>query len=109
MKGRPTFIVVLTRKGGPFQEIWAKHQVANAQYGRGEHAKKNPNTGESVAGPVTLSEEKFRHGSRGTGGMTHDDRDRRPPDVFGGKVTLHAGGDRPADLVPPIVPGEGAK
>jgi predicted acyl esterase len=39
-----------------FQKRWAKHQVVNIQYGRGEHAKKNPNTGESVAGPVTLSE-----------------------------------------------------
>ena len=40
-----------------FQERWAKHQVANIQYGRGDRAKKNPNTGESVAGPVTLSDE----------------------------------------------------
>ena len=34
-----------------FQERWAKHQVVNVQYGRGEKAKKNPNTGESIAGP----------------------------------------------------------
>jgi predicted acyl esterase len=42
-----------------FQELWAKHQVVNIQYGKGEHAKKNPNTGESVAGPVTLSEDEL--------------------------------------------------
>src|SRR5664280_2402819 len=42
-----------------FQETWAKHQVVNIQYGKGEHAKKNPNTGESVAGPVTFSEEEL--------------------------------------------------
>ena len=42
-----------------FQERWAKHQVVNVQYGRGERAKKNPNTGESVAGPVTLSDEEL--------------------------------------------------
>jgi predicted acyl esterase len=42
-----------------FQERWAKHQVANIQYGVGARAKKNPNTGESVAGPVTLSEEEL--------------------------------------------------
>jgi hypothetical protein len=42
-----------------FQELWAKHQVVNIQYGRGERAKKNPNTGESVAGPVTLSDEEL--------------------------------------------------
>jgi len=40
-----------------FQERWAKFQVVNVQYGRGERARKNPNIGESVAGPVTLSDE----------------------------------------------------
>src|SRR2546425_10370688 len=35
-----------------FQKLWAKHQVVNIQYGLGARAKKNPNTGESVAGPV---------------------------------------------------------
>jgi hypothetical protein len=42
-----------------FQELWAKHQVVNVQYGRGERARKNPNTGESVAGPITLSDEEL--------------------------------------------------
>jgi predicted acyl esterase len=42
-----------------FQERWAKFQVVNVQYGRGERAKKNPNTGESVAGPVTLADEEL--------------------------------------------------
>lgn len=40
-----------------FSEQWAKVQVANVQYGRGDLARKNPNTGESVAGPITLSDE----------------------------------------------------
>jgi len=42
-----------------FQERWAKFQVIHVQYGRGERAKRNPNTGESVAGPVTLSDEEL--------------------------------------------------
>ena len=42
-----------------FQERWAKHQVVNVQYGRGEKARKNPNTGESIAGPLTLSDEEL--------------------------------------------------
>ena len=42
-----------------FQERWAKHQVANIQYGMGGRAKKNPNTGESVAGPVALSDDEL--------------------------------------------------
>ena len=40
-----------------FMEQWSKVQVVNVQYGRGDKARKNPNTGESVAGPVTLSDE----------------------------------------------------
>jgi predicted acyl esterase len=47
---------------------------------------------------------KFHYGTRGTGGMTHDDPDSRPKDVFGGKVTLHAGGGRESYLLVPIIP-----
>ncbi len=47
---------------------------------------------------------KFIYGTRGTGGMTHNDPLSRPRDVFGGKVTLHAGPDRQAYLLLPIVP-----
>ena len=42
-----------------FQELWSKVQVVNVQYGRGDRARTNPNTGESVAGPVTLSDEEL--------------------------------------------------
>lgn len=42
-----------------FQELWSKIQVVNVQYGRGEKARKNPNTGESAAGPITLSDEEL--------------------------------------------------
>ena len=42
-----------------FQERWAKIQVVNVQYGRGDRARRNPNTGESIAGPVTLSDEEL--------------------------------------------------
>jgi hypothetical protein len=42
-----------------FQEIWSKVQVVNVQHGRGDNARKNPNTGESVSGPITLSEEEL--------------------------------------------------
>ena len=47
---------------------------------------------------------KFHYGTRGTGGMTHNDPDDRPQDVFGGKVTLHAGGGRESYLLVPIIP-----
>src|SRR5262245_39142995 len=42
-----------------FQKLWARHQVVNIQYGLGTRARKNPNTGESVAGPVTLSDDEL--------------------------------------------------
>jgi hypothetical protein len=47
---------------------------------------------------------KFHYATRGTGGMTHDDPDDRPKDVFGGKVTLHAGGDLAAYVLLPSFP-----
>ena len=42
-----------------FQELWSKVQVVNVQYGRGDGARKNPNTGESAAGPITLTDEEL--------------------------------------------------
>jgi hypothetical protein len=51
---------------------------------------------------------KFHYGTRGTGGMTHDDPDNRPTGIFGGKVTLHAGGGRESYLLLPIIPGTSA-
>jgi predicted acyl esterase len=38
---------------------WYPRQVASVQYGLGDRARRNPNTGESVAGPVTLSDEEL--------------------------------------------------
>jgi predicted acyl esterase len=49
-----------------FQKLSSKVQVSGVQYGRGERAHKNPNTGESVAGPVTLSEEELAANRTGT-------------------------------------------
>jgi hypothetical protein len=37
--------------------------------------------------------------------MTHADPDDRPPRVFGGRVTLHAGAGRDPYLLVPIIPG----
>jgi predicted acyl esterase len=51
-----------THHGGirsEFQDAWWRRQVARVQYGVGERALKNPNTGESIAGPVTLAESEL--------------------------------------------------
>jgi hypothetical protein len=36
--------------------------------------------------------------------FTHDDPRDRPPTVFGGNVTLHAGPDRQAYVLLPVIP-----
>jgi len=55
-------------------------------------------------GELSEFAKKFHYGTRGTGGMTHADPDDRPADVFGGTVTLHAGGARESYLLLPIIP-----
>jgi uncharacterized protein len=52
--------------------------------------------------------EKFHYGTRGTGGMTHNDVDSRPASVYGGNVTLLTGGGQDAYLLVPIIPAKGA-
>jgi len=47
---------------------------------------------------------KFHYGTRGTGGMTHNDLDNRPPGLFGGRVTVHTGQGRESYLLLPIIP-----
>lgn len=42
-----------------FLDSWLPKQLP-MQYGNGSRARKNPNTGESAAGPITLSEEELR-------------------------------------------------
>ncbi|MPZ59910.1 MAG: CocE/NonD family hydrolase [Propionibacteriales bacterium] len=51
-----------THHGGirsEFQDNWWTRQVTRVQYGVGERALKNPNTGESIAGPVTLTDQEL--------------------------------------------------
>ncbi|WP_221937662.1 CocE/NonD family hydrolase [Variovorax sp. KBS0712] len=52
----------LSRHGGilsEFTKLWASKQAVTVQYGVGSRAKKNPNTGVSVAGPIDLSQEEL--------------------------------------------------
>ncbi|HET8740499.1 MAG TPA: CocE/NonD family hydrolase [Acidimicrobiia bacterium] len=42
-----------------FTKEWQKRQIDPIQYGRGSRAPVNPNTGQSVAGPVDLTEEEL--------------------------------------------------
>lgn len=42
-----------------FTKRWQERQIDPIQYGQGDRAPENPNTGQSVAGPVTLPEEEL--------------------------------------------------
>ena len=41
---------------------------------------------------------------KGCGPFIHNDPEDRPPDIFGGEVTLHAGEDKEAYLLLPVIP-----
>jgi hypothetical protein len=51
---------------------------------------------------ATLS--NMKNPMRGCGPFVHDDETDRPPALFGGRVTLHAGPDRPARVLLPLIP-----
>jgi predicted acyl esterase len=54
--------------------------------------------------PATLS--NMKNPMRGCGPFVHDDPTDRPPEIFGGKVTLHVGPQQAAYLLLPIVPAQ---
>jgi len=51
---------------------------------------------------ATLS--NMKNPMRGCGPFVHDDETDRPPAVFGGKVMLHMGPQRPAHVLLPVIP-----
>ncbi|MHB1987812.1 MAG: CocE/NonD family hydrolase [Acidimicrobiales bacterium] len=58
-EGAADFYRDVTHHGGilcEFTANWYRRQVESVQYGVGERSQRNPNTGEPVAGPVTLSD-----------------------------------------------------
>jgi len=55
-------------------------------------------------GDVSDFGQEFYYATKGTGGMTHEDPDDRPRELFGGTMTLHAGGGRDSYVLLPIIP-----
>jgi predicted acyl esterase len=41
---------------------------------------------------------------RGCGPFLHDDPEDRPPEIYGGRVTLYAGGERESYVLLPVIP-----
>jgi predicted acyl esterase len=61
-EGAADFYRDVTHHGGILSEFcqnWYVRQVESVQYGLGSRAPKNPNTGESVAGPVDLDQDEL--------------------------------------------------
>ena len=56
------------------------------------------------AGELSEFSRRFHYASRGVGPFTHNDPEDRPPEVFGGKVTVYAGGRRGSYLLLPVIP-----
>jgi predicted acyl esterase len=55
-------------------------------------------------GPVGEFGRKFVYAGRGVGPFTHNDSQTRPPEVYGGKVTVHCGPSHPSYLLLPVIP-----
>ncbi|MBI2756774.1 MAG: CocE/NonD family hydrolase [Chloroflexi bacterium] len=56
------------------------------------------------AGELDEFARTFVYASRGVGPFTHASAEDRPAEVFGGRVTLHAGGGRDSYLLLPVIP-----
>jgi predicted acyl esterase len=87
-------------------EIWPTCIVAPAGY-RIELSIR----GKDYEYPGELSEfaKTFAYAHRGVGPFQHADPDDRPAEVFGGRVTLHSGGEHHSYLVLPVVPAKSAE
>ena len=55
-------------------------------------------------GPIDEFARKFVYAGRGVGPFTHNDPSMRPPEVFGGRVTVLTGPSHPSHLLLPVIP-----
>lgn len=82
-------------------EIWPTSVVAPAGYRLGLSVR-----GRDYEYPGADPETTWR-GYTGVGRQQHADARDRPPAVYGGDVTIHAGTDAPSHVLLPVVPSEG--
>src|SRR5207247_4613198 len=55
-------------------------------------------------GPVSEFGQTFVYAGRGVGPFTHNDPETRPPEIYGGRVTIHSGPSHPSHLLLPVIP-----
>ena len=83
-------------------ELWPTSIVIPAGYRIGFSVRGTDYEYEGDTGGVRLS--NFKNELKGSGPFLHDDPRDRPAEVFGGKITLHAGGERESYVLIPVVP-----
>ena len=83
-------------------EIWPTSIVIPAGYSLGLSIRGNDYVYEGDFGEARLG--TFKNQLTGCGPFLHDDPVDRPPDVFGGSVTVHTGPDTPSQLLLPVIP-----
>lgn len=82
-------------------EIWPTSIVVPAGYRIGLTVRGKDY---EYAGATGARLKNFKNELKGCGPFLHDDPRDRPTEIFGGRVTLHAGPNRPAHVLLPIVP-----
>jgi predicted acyl esterase len=81
-------------------EIWPTSIVVPAGYRIGLTVRGRDYEHSASGGRLS----NFKNELRGCGPFLHDDPRDRPPEIFGGRSTLHAGADRQPYVLLPIVP-----
>ena len=85
-------------------ELWPTSIVVPAGYRVALWIRGRDYTYEGEDGTEVARVASFKNRFTGVGPFLHDDPRDRPPDVFGGRTTLHLGPDRKAHLLVPLVP-----
>ena len=83
-------------------EMWPTSIVAPAGFRLGLTIRGNDYRYQGDLGHTSLS--TFKNQLTGCGPFLHDDPLDRPPDVFGGGVTIHTGPDHRSRLLVPVIP-----
>ncbi len=83
-------------------EIWPTSIVVPAGYRLGLSIRGNDYEYEGDLGEASLS--TFKNRLTGCGPFLHDDPFDRPPDVYGGAVTVHTGPEHRSTLLLPVIP-----
>lgn len=84
-------------------EVWPTCIVAPAGY-RLELSIRGKDY--EYGGELSEFAKTFAYAHRGVGPFQHTDPDNRPESLFGGRVTLHSGGERDSYIILPIVPAK---